>query len=162
MGTYTINYDGIEITASSPADAAALVRELKSGKSSQNGQLLPAEGKSQGSSSRTQQVIMIGSDDDLDPISPENTRMALEFLKAIRDGAAIGGIQAAVLVKVLGVSAPKAIGSKSATINKLIKRIGLGVEKVYTNPKTASGRIWRPGRKMNYAIDLIEQRLANH
>jgi hypothetical protein len=161
MATYTIKVDGIEITAASAADAVALVRELKGGKSSQNGQAPPIAEKPPQENPR-QQVLLAGSADDLDPISPENTRMSLEFLKAIRDGADSGGIMAPVLVKLLGVSAPKAIGSKSATVNKVIKRTGLSVTKVYVNPKTPSGRIWRPGRKMNEAIHLIEQRLAHH
>jgi len=160
MGTFTIKVNGYEVSASTPADAAELLRELsKGGKASD---ILPPMNAAQKdlfqkNPRKTGTTSIIGGD-ELEPMKPEQASMTLEFLKAIRDGGATG-VTAPVLMKVLGVTAPKAIGSKSATINKIIKQVGLADSRVYTNPKTANGRIWRPARRMNEAIQLIEKRL---
>jgi len=97
-------------------------------------------------------------DDNLDPATAQ---MALKFLKAIRDGGATGGIQSEAVMGAFGVTAPKAIGSKSGAVNTLLTdALGMRLKSVYVNPKTPNGRFWKPGKKIDEAIYALEQRLA--
>jgi hypothetical protein len=92
----------------------------------------------------------------------EGAQVALKFLKTIREGSS-DGIASEALMEVFGVSKKKAIGSRSAGVNKVLISLGLNVKAVYKNPRTATGqRAWKPGRQMNNAIAMIEQRLAAH
>jgi len=154
MATITFKIDGIEISASSVADAAELIRELKKDRSADEAKPEPPKIERNG-----HRVLVVGNEEDFAAIDADNGKMALNFLSTIRDG---GNVPAATLMKVFGVTAPKALGSKSATVNKVIKAVGLKPGMVYKNPKTQEGRTWKPGRRMGDAIQLIEKRLAQH
>src|SRR5260221_9643951 len=92
MGTFTIKVNGYEVSASSAADAAALVRELsKGGKSSENPPPTPpaAEKNFDKNPRGAPSVIVVGNREDLDhldQLKPDHARMTLEFLRAIREG----------------------------------------------------------------------------
>lgn len=152
MATITFKIDGIEISASTVADAVELIRELKKVK--------PADAEAPSKSGGNgHQVLLIGSEEDFASIDADNAKMALDFLNTIRDG---GSVPAGTLMKMFGVTAPKGLGSKSATVNKVIKAVGLKPTTVYKNPKTSEGRTWKPARRMADAIQLLEKRLAQH
>jgi hypothetical protein len=156
MATITFKIDGIEISASSVADALELIRELKKNP-------LAAEEKQAPPNKATHNGhggVITGKDHvNFAAIDADNAKMALNFLSTIRDG---GNVEAGPLMKVLGVTAPKGLGSKSAAVNKVIKAVGLKPAAVYKNPKTHEGRIWRPARRMREAIQLLEQKLDQH
>lgn len=150
--SYTIKIDGFEVTAATPADAAALLRELrKTETQAPKAQEKPSLQAFHGN----------GLSASLAEFDPNAADTALKFLKAIRTGQTVG-IHARVLMDALGVTVPKAIGSKSAAVNKTITRLGLKPKTVYSNPRTADGRVWKPGRKMGEAIQMLEERLAAH
>jgi hypothetical protein len=153
MGTITFKFDGIEISASCAADAAELIRELNKGKTA-----IPAPVVSK-AAANGHRVIAESNDAELAAIDADNAKMALDFLSTIRDGA---NVPATALMKLFGLTAPKGLGSKSASVNKVIKAAGLKPSMVYKNPKTHDGRFWRPGRRMGEAIQLLEKRLAQH
>jgi hypothetical protein len=145
--SYTIKIDGYEVTAATPADAAALLRELRK----PEGTVTPPKS--------TEKPILQafhgnGLSAALAEFDPNAADTALKFLKAIRQS---GELEAKGLMQVLGVTAPKAIGSKSATVNKTLTRLGLKPKAVYNNPRTPEGRVWKPGRKMGEAIQLLTE-----
>lgn len=154
---YTVKVDGIEVTASTPAEAAALVAELRKVQ-------IATEGRSKSSEKSLQDFQGFGNglSMTLTELNPATAGTALKFLKAIRAGSQSGGVQAEALMSVLAITAPKAIGSKSAAVNKVITNLGLKPKTVYINPRTAAGRIWKGGRNLDHAIQLLEQRLAAH
>lgn len=156
---YTIKIGEFEVTADTPADAAALLRELRKSEP----QVAPAAVKpAEKPNLQAFQGTGNGLSAALAEFDPNAADTALKFLKAIRAAGQSGGIQAKAMMEVLGVTAPKAIGSKSAAVNKTISRLGLKPKAVYLNPRTPDGRIWKPGRKMGEAIQLLEERLAAH
>ena len=93
-------------------------------------------------------------------LDPRAIQMALSFLKAIREGGSKGGIESDAVMAAMGVTAKKAIGSKSGKVNGLLESLGMRQKSVYNNPKTAAGRFWKPGKKIDEAIQRLEQRLA--
>jgi len=157
--TIKINIDGYEVTVSDPAEAAALLHALKK---QPEKPVIPAIHE-QRVAIETPAVPMIEDQPRGADFDSEAALTALRFLKTVRDGQANGGVQSNAIMSALGVTKPKAIGSKSASINKLIKSLGFSVSAVYVNPRSPDiGRIWKPRRNMAQAIAQIEQRLAAH
>lgn len=149
MLIFTIN--GIEVKATSAAEAAELIKAL---------------GKPIGAATETARAM---------PITPKSSRadrfklrlrsrrnganvrtVAVEFLSKIRD-AGSEGIAADGLMDILGARHPKGIGSRSAPVNKLIESLGYDIEDVYDNPRSPEGRIWKPGPKMDAAIEALKK-----
>lgn len=157
--------DGIEITAESAADAVALLKELRpktsakqQDESVQEILLVHAPRKAKRPSGKPKR----------NPRTPEPAPVTvpdwappstLKFLSAIRDGGSAGTESEAVM-KALGVTKPKAIGSRSATINRVLEQLGFKPAQVYGNDRTANGRVWKPRRLMQDAIAALEKRLA--
>ena len=149
---------GIPVTVSSAAEAAQLLRELGAG-----GGATPAPAAAPASPPAAVAPPRFRQEQEsfsLVPVDPTVGALAIRFLKAIRenpDGIQVDGIMAAI-----GLDKPKAVGSRSAAINSLLKNLGFKVEAVYRNPRQGKdgGRLWQPARKIGEAISLIEQRLA--
>jgi hypothetical protein len=151
--------DGFEFIASSPEEAVALYTAVRktggaaSGDSSSTSAQQPT-GRANGSASAAEAET---------PIDPDTATLAMRFLKVVRDGASSGGVNADALLPVFGVDKPQGIGNKAGRVNALLRdSLNLKVENVYSNPKTPTGRVWTPGKHLNRAIELIEQRLAPH
>lgn len=149
----TVQIDAnIQVICSTPAEAVAVVRELRGNAvfaAPVVSQPLPLSEQRTNGSSQTHEF-------DSDVLNATH-----RFLKTIRENP--GGVQKDAIMTVLGVSHPKAIGSKSVPINKLIGNLGFRqLSSVYKNPKTPTGRIWRPGKQLNAALQLVEQKLAAH
>lgn len=148
---YTLKINGFDVEASTAAEAAALLRELQHGPK-------PAPPSAPAIVEKTPQIPAgNGAMSDLDPASSES---ALKFLRTIRDSGT--GIEADRLMSALGVTKPKGIGSKSASVNRVLKAVGLKPRFVYSNPRGPTGRIWKPAKRMGEAIQLLEQRSTTH
>lgn len=143
MLIFTIN--GIEVKATSAAEAAELIRELSRESKPAAAPIIPPR-----ASLRPRPL--------LSPRLRNGARVhdvALAFLNKIRD-AGSDGIHAEGLMSIVGARHPKGIGSKSAPLNKAIERLGFKVEDVYDNPRSPNGRIWRSGPKMDAAIEALK------
>lgn len=83
-----------------------------------------------------------------------SVKSAVSLLVAIRDGGR-HGINADTVQAVLGVTHPKAISSKSSGINRLLDDMPYRRNSVYTNDRTVNGRIWKPGKNLQHALDEL-------
>jgi hypothetical protein len=166
-------HEGIEYRCNNLAEAAELGRRLRSEKpaklapsaASAIKKPLPArkghrhaKRKARAMPDPLREVPLISPALMLVKASDETWSAAHRFLRAIRDHRETG-IQAEGLMPVFGVTKPKALGSRSGPVNKLIRDLGFSVGRVYKNPRTATGRLWKPGPKIKEVIELIEQRL---
>lgn len=83
---------------------------------------------------------------------------ALKFLQAIKESDPVGGLNAHQVSELLGVKHPKGIGSKAASINRVLDSYGYTVESVYTNHRGPFGeRIWAAGSMIQSAIAAISK-----
>lgn len=96
-------------------------------------------------------------------LDPADGLMALKLLKEIKDWSDLGmDMRAEQVAALLGVNHPKGIGSRSASINRLLTSAGFVVEEVYVNRRdTAGERHWQPGPNISEAIATLERRFAS-
>lgn len=135
-----LKFRGIDVTTSSAAEAAELLRELTA-------TTKPAIKRS------------ISPDDD----SPKNgfdvEQACFNFLTII-SRADRHGTTAEDLMSALHVIHPKGIGGRTARINGFLSNLGFAPHEVYDNSRTAEGRFWKPGRRLAEVIGVLEKRLA--
>jgi hypothetical protein len=82
---------------------------------------------------------------------------AIRFIKAIMTGTPMGGVTGDDLMLVLDVNHPKGVGSKAASINRAIVRLGYKVEDVYTKTRGSDMiRRWKAGPKAWDALKAFE------
>lgn len=60
------------------------------------------------------------------------------------------------LVKALGVSHPKGLGSILGRVKDAIKKVGAEPEQVFSTQRTSLGRDYRPGPDFRQALELLE------
>jgi len=135
---FKLNFRGIEVTANSVSEAAALLRELAEPSGAKIGR--PPKPPS-----------------PLDMFAPpKDTDIAVAFLRAIAKAGTQGAV-AEDLMPLLKVKGPKGIGGRSVRINNMITKAGFKLEDVYDNARTAEGRFWRPGPSISAAINALSQ-----
>jgi hypothetical protein len=82
--------------------------------------------------------------------------LALDFLKLIKDFSRSGGAPQTDVMRVLGATHPKGIGSKAALVNRAIASVGFKVEDVYSNDRDPSGaRYWKARSELNRAMEAL-------
>jgi hypothetical protein len=128
---------GIDIVASSAEEAAALVREF-SGLKGLRGQVMDFDQPTQFA----------------DP-GPDGQR-AIAFLEEIRS-AAPDGPTTDDIMRVLETESTKGVGGRLTRVNKLLAEAGFDPSTVYQNPRTAGGRVWRPGSAIQQAIRKLRE-----
>lgn len=92
-------------------------------------------------------------------VTEAEVELTLRFLKRIADHAMSGGLTTEEVKDVLGASHVKGVGSKTASVNKVLGDLGFPVTDVYRNdPSAASGgeRVWTAGPRIKDAIDALE------
>jgi hypothetical protein len=144
---------GLDISVSSAAEAAALIRELADESSTQR--RTPTKPRAQ----RTGQFKSRNRQLPLESPGANGfhvAKMASEFLTAIDRGPE-GGIDGEAMAKVLGVAHGKGIGSRAAAINILLRQLGFSRTEVYQNDRTSVGRLWKPGPKLDQAMVAVRQ-----
>jgi hypothetical protein len=143
----TINYRGFQITVPTSELAEAL-RQLRLATALQQAEL-----PLQASSADAESDLSIPS------VSREkrtDKELTLDFLKLIGEHRVSGGAPLASVMKALGVSHAKGVGSKAAVINRVLDAAGFATPDVYTNPRDAMGfRFWQPGPRLNDAIAVL-------
>jgi hypothetical protein len=92
---------------------------------------------------------------------PNPVEAAISLLSAIRD-AGKTGIGTEKVTDILGVSQPKAIASKSMGINRLLDDMEFTRRSIYSNDRTANGRVWKPGRNIQAALDELNKLQTAH
>jgi hypothetical protein len=157
--SFTIHVDDIQVTVTSLSEAAALIRELRVGK-----RVAAVEAKPLVSPEPERPAALAPApaptNGSIEPIDLALGNTAVRFLKVIRENP--NGVQADTVMPTLGVTKAKAIGSRSGPINRLLTDLGFKPKAVYRNPRSATGRIWQPGKQLQNAISAIEQRLGAH
>jgi len=134
--TIRMNYQGIEIFASSPQEAAALIRDLTAG----------------------QRIVPKSST----PASEEERWAAtLAFLSCIHD-AGSRGAEVNQIMHVMGVRHPKGVGSKTTIVDKCLMELGFTADSVYNNERGAEGRFWRSAPRLSEAIAAARSKLENN
>lgn len=142
--TITLKIGDIEVTASTPAEAAAVIRELHS---SDKGYL--NEGK--GSSGVT----------EIEHIDPEILDRSLKFLEKIKEFSPKGADSDKIMMA-LRVAHPKAVGAKSVAVNKLLTDLGFRKGSVYRSQKKPhQGRLWKAGPSIEKAITTLKRELQS-
>ena len=130
--TIRMSYQGIEIFASSPEEAAALIRDLTSG----------------------QRVVPKTA-----PAREEDRWAAtVAFLSCIHD-AGSRGAEVGQVMHALGVRHPKGVGSKTTIVDKCLMELGFTADSVYNNERGTEGRFWRPAPRLSEAIESVRSRL---
>lgn len=93
--------------------------------------------------------ITPGADDHHDRLD-----MTHSFLIAMRRTPRMNAEQVG---KVLNINHPKGLGPRSMLINNVLREHGLEPDDVYTNTeRTAEGRVWKAGEKLEDAITAVE------
>lgn len=122
---------GIEITASTAVEAAALIRELA-----------PAVPPRPLTTQR------------LEPVNGTVAGGILGFLTMISE-AGSDGVVSEDLMQVLHTRHAKGVGGKIAGINNELKAMGYTPKDVYRKSRTAAGRVWKTGPKMREALAAL-------
>jgi hypothetical protein len=130
--TIRMNYQGIEIFASSPEEAAALIRDLTTGQ-----RIVPKSAPAR---------------------EDERWATTLAFLSCIRDTGS-GGAEVNQIMHAMGVRHPKGVGSKSSIVDKCLMERGFSADSVYNNERSAEGRFWRPAPRLSEAIEAVRSKL---
>jgi hypothetical protein len=91
-------------------------------------------------------------------VDPQVVRAAIDFLKAMQSGGP-AGVNSDRIITALGVPHGRAIGGRLALVNKLLEGHQLSKAQVYSNKKTAKGRVWKGRKSLEAAITALEQQL---
>ena len=147
--TAKFTYNGVEITVPVSELAEALRQTFGIGTPAQS---VPDAQKEVPTSAQTKWPFPTASS------SAQENRTAIDFLKLIAEYG-MSGVKLDAIMKILRVDHPKAVGSKSAAINRKIEEYGFDPDDVYTNPRDSTGdRSWRPGPALKEAINALEGR----
>ena len=140
----TLTIDSISVTVPSVKTAAALIRELR--RAGEPG--LPK--------------VELGSEHDKQSLRVSNELLsvgtALKFLRTIND--AHEGASTDAIMKVLGVTDPKAVGSRTSALNKLLKSFAMAPSSVYYSSRVGERRIWKGGDQLAIAIGYLREALT--
>ena len=144
--SYKFTVHGIEVTASTAAEAAALLREL-----APKPEPAPAKVRI------LRPVQPTGAETPRMVASAGGVDAVLSFLEAIYR--APKGIGTADLMPILGVEHPKGVGSRTALFNGILRQLGFSkpFPEVYSVEKTPSGRVFYPGPELRRAIETLER-----
>ena len=138
--TIKINIRGIDIVVSTPAEAAAIVREFTEQPAAKVGR--PKLNL------RSRHTQIDGADEE---------DIVLGFLTTIAN-AGPRGVMADDLMKVLNVEKPKGLGGRSARINNQLSDLGFKPSDVYDTVRKAEGRIWKSRAKIGEAIEAVKNK----
>jgi hypothetical protein len=147
--------EGIDFTVDTAAEVAAIVRELR-GLRRVAMKAAPVETMAKNAANAKAERESNEPDAGFPNWAPG---AALKFLTTIRDGGP-NGVSAEPIMRALNASTPKAIGGRSAIINRLLRKHGFTPTHVYDNERTQKGRVWIPRKQLPNAISQLEQGLA--
>jgi len=150
MNTIKLVIRGIALEVSTPADAFELIRLSEEAGTSEPS--APARSAANG---HGKPAVTFGSSPGADP---QLLQMIAGFLRAINSNGN-AGVPTDRIVTALDVSHGKAIGGRLALINKVLEGKGISPKDVYSNKKTAEGRIWKPKKALESIISSIDQQL---
>jgi hypothetical protein len=131
-----LNFKGIELTVSHPAEAAALLRELTDTHSPKIGR------------PPTKPLETLAK-------NANGNQVAIAFLTTIANADA-DGATADDIAKAVGVKHTKGVGGKAARVNNTLIELGLKPEDIYSNTKTLDGRFWKPRPRIHEAIEILK------
>jgi len=140
---------GIEVTATDAVEAAKLIREL-AGQYAAASQAAPTQATPPAPSTERPRIKIRKRGPFI------MTTAAVRFLTAIKE-AGNNGMRGADLMEPLRTDHPKGIGSRVAKINEYLTKLGFEPEQVYRNPRTAEGRLWTPGPKLDAALEAAKK-----
>jgi hypothetical protein len=158
MNIIKLTIRGYPLEVSNPADAFELIR-------------LDEESQRKSVKTKDVTVIELGKGNappkaevPPEPPKPSTTdpvilKTASEFLRVVQ-GAGPTGVLTERIIQALGVPHGRAIGGKLALVNKHLESIGFHRrDEIYSNKKTANGRIWKPRKSIDAALSVTDQQL---
>jgi hypothetical protein len=143
MSTFKVTIGNATVEVSTLAEAAELARLYDA----------LAESRRAARAERISAVVSRALNPD-NIIAPEHVSLAAAFLNALSDFGPSGGATERIQ-KALGVATSKAVGSRMATVNRVLETLGFKPHEIYSNTKTANGRVWKSGKKLGEALDKI-------
>jgi hypothetical protein len=135
-----ISVNGFDVTVSNAVEAVAILRELA--------ESTRTEKKGPGRPKLKPRKPL-----DSEPDSDTGT---LGFLTKVASGGR-NGVMAEDLMAILGVTNPKGVGGRSVRVNNELKALGFNPNDVFRKERNAEGRIWKPGPKMDAAIEAVKK-----
>jgi hypothetical protein len=94
----------------------------------------------------------------------DTPRSTLAFLEAIK-AAGSHGLNGEAVQRILETDKPKGVGGRMVRINGFLRRLGFeGTADLFDNPKDrkAGGRIWKPKRNLDVAIEAVRKVTTAH
>lgn len=146
------------VRADTPAELAALVKQLRDDAAQSKAAAQPAAPKPPGAPSP---AAGEGSTPEFPAFSKfDKVVAAANFLTAIQQRGA-RGTPSEVIQDVLGVpkDKPKGISGRTVQINSYLVSLGFNQEDVYRTERTSIGRVWGPGPKIAEALAVIRKEL---
>lgn len=131
---------GIDVTVSSTAEAAALIRDFTG--STESKAALPSEDRPR---------------IKLRPRKPTPAEaMTRDFLFRLASSSGTD-VPTEEIMKILKVDTGRAVGGRCVKINNILARLGFDdTDEIYTNPRLAEvGRVWRPGPRIQEALEKL-------
>lgn len=155
MNTIKLTIRGIPVEVVTPADAFELIRLSQDADQSATPPInTNGHGKKPDpappAASATQRVHSA---------EPQTLRLTVDFLRAIQGGGPLG-INTERIMPALKVTHGKAVGSRLGHLNRIIENTGFTIRDVYSNKKTAAGRIWKPRKSIDVVIAAIEAQIS--
>ena len=137
--------DGVHFEVSTAMEAVEIVRGMKA-----SGVISPTTRQSQLDFAPTDKAELIL----LEEYDPNALRWTHSMLSVIKT-AGPEGLPTDMIMPSLEVESYKAIGGRLGAVNRLLEDIGY--PNVYTNNKSANGRVWKPRRNIDVALRRVEQ-----
>jgi hypothetical protein len=145
-----INVDGILVTVSDAAEAAAFVQELRKrpGRRPSTGTAAAAESHDYKAPSTTLTSL----------VDKKLARSTLDMLRRLQESK--NALFTDEIMNILGVSSPNAVGGTTKKINNLLEELGIERGMAYRNPKKPKEpRYWLRARETEKAIMALENLL---
>jgi hypothetical protein len=156
MGQYKFTFEGTPFEAETAAALAELYREVTAGTAVASGRSGAFTAKNRPEKQqKTQRTISKESETEFPEWVPDSS---LKFLTAVAN-AGPHGADSETMMKALGINKPKALGGRSAMINRLIEDTGWPQSQVYDNRRTSAGRFWKARKHLPDALTEIQNRL---
>ena len=150
MNTIKLTIKGYPVEVSTAADAFELIRLAEEEAAVTRSALPNAGGNGRSKRETTRHAI--------DAADSQTLRLTLDFMRAIQGQGQVG-VSTDRIQTVLGVSSGRAIGGRLALINRILEDQQFSVRDIYSNKKSAEGRIWKPKKSIDAAISVIDQKL---
>ena len=147
---YTINFNGIPVTADTPTELIALVDAMKASATKEVSKPSPPSAALPAPRSRLRGLfadISTSAPEILDP----RAQKAWKFLTAVQKSGN-DGLGTVGMLAVFDVDKPKALGSQTTVVNAVLAELGFDHRDVCIRERGRFGTVFKPGKRIAEAI----------